>query len=110
MRYIEKNPVRARMVSKLENYPWSSYHTNGLNKADNLITPHLLYLSLGKDRQKSYRALFRLSEGAEFCDIRAASRGSWALGSKEFIESLEKRSGIHATPKSRGGDHKSKEF
>ena len=28
MRYIELNPVRARMVRRPENYPWSSYAAN----------------------------------------------------------------------------------
>jgi len=32
-RYIELNPVRAGMVAHPAEYPWSSYHGNGLGKA-----------------------------------------------------------------------------
>jgi len=37
--YIELNPVRAEMVNRPHDYRWSSYHANGLGKADRLITP-----------------------------------------------------------------------
>lgn len=42
-RYIELNPVTAAMVDKPGDYPWSSYHHNGLGKLDPLITEHPLY-------------------------------------------------------------------
>lgn len=35
-RYIELNPVRAGIVRKPEDYPYSSYQANGLGKADHL--------------------------------------------------------------------------
>ena len=49
MRYIELNPVRASMVNDPAQYRWSSYRHNGLGQADERITPHPLYLELGKD-------------------------------------------------------------
>ena len=61
-RYIELNPVRAGMVDDPAQYRWSSYRANGLGQADELLTPHALYLSLDKDaqeRQLVYRGLFR---------------------------------------------------
>ena len=45
-RYIELNPVRAGIVRKPEDYPYSSYQANGLGKADRLVTPHEIYLQL----------------------------------------------------------------
>jgi putative transposase len=62
MRYIELNPVRAKIVRHPKNYPWSSYHHNAQGKTDRLITPHRLYLSLGKNdtsRQTAYRGFFK---------------------------------------------------
>jgi putative transposase len=62
MRYIEFNPVRAKMVKHPKDYQWSSYHHNANGKADTLITSHDLYLSLSKDetcRQAEYAALFK---------------------------------------------------
>ena len=39
-RYIELNPVRAAMVEHSGDYPWSGFHSNGLGKNIDLITPH----------------------------------------------------------------------
>ena len=49
-RYIELNPVRAKMVGAPEEYPWSSYHANGLGKQNELISPHATYRALGENR------------------------------------------------------------
>jgi len=110
MRYIENNPVRARMVRNPKNYPWSSYHANALGAVDRLVTPHALYMTLGRNRLKSYTALFARSGNADLEEIRAAAHGNWALGAKRFIKLVEKKSGAHAAPKPRGGDRKSRKF
>jgi putative transposase len=48
MRYIELNPVRARIVSRPESYRWSSYRANALGYVDPIVTPHPLYYALGR--------------------------------------------------------------
>ena len=61
MRYIELNPVRAGMVKKPENYPWSSYVANACGEADPLITPHDVFKRVGRtasERRDSYQELF----------------------------------------------------
>ena len=61
MRYIELNPVRARVVAWPGEYPWSSFHANALGRNDPLLRPHAHYCALGRDaesRQAAYRALF----------------------------------------------------
>ena len=97
MRYIELNPVRAKLVSHPKNYPWSSYHHNANGKTDALIIPHDLYLSLSKEdkgRQAAYATLFneRLSQ-LEIKSIRAATNKAWVLGSEKFKKRVEKLSG-----------------
>jgi len=92
-RYIESNPVAARMVDHPGAYPWSSYPANAGGKANELITPHPLYLQLGTSpqaREANYRELFSssLTEN-EIHAIRAAARFSTPLGSKRFREQLE---------------------
>ena len=60
-RYVELNPVRAAMVSHPGAYAWSSYRANAEGAANPLITPHDIYLRLGREpaeRQANYRALF----------------------------------------------------
>lgn len=59
-RYIELNPVRAAMVDDPAHYRWSSYRCNGLGQTDARLTPHSLYLGLGrtdKERQSNYREI-----------------------------------------------------
>jgi putative transposase len=60
-RYIELNPVRAGMVELPAAYRWSSYRANAEGKESTLLTPHPVYLALGKDevaRRIAYMALF----------------------------------------------------
>ena len=62
MRYIELNPVRARVVAWPGQYRWSSFRANALGQDDPLVTPHAHYCVLGRSpeaRQAAYRALFR---------------------------------------------------
>jgi putative transposase len=62
MRYIERNPVRARVVAAPAQYRWSSFRANALGRDDPLVTPHAHYCALGRDagsRQAAYRALFQ---------------------------------------------------
>jgi len=42
-RYIELNPVRAGIVKRPEDYPYSSYHANSLGKPDAMVTPHSVF-------------------------------------------------------------------
>ena len=83
-RYIELNPVRARMVKKPEHYPWSSYQTNALGQDSLLIKPHLAYLRLHHEtsaRRAAYRQLCEnaLAESL-VAEIRSASNGNRPLG------------------------------
>jgi REP-associated tyrosine transposase len=60
LRYIEQNPVRAKMVGHPGDYKWSSYRAHGLGESVPWLAPHPLYLALGptaEDRQAAYRAL-----------------------------------------------------
>ena len=59
-RYVERNPVAARMVSAPEAYRWSSYRVHALGESCEWLTPHPLYLALGPTaevRQAAYRAI-----------------------------------------------------
>ena len=56
-RYIERNPIKAALSEKLENYPYSSFRFYSEGKEDNLITPSPAYLGLSDDpdeRRKIY--------------------------------------------------------
>ena len=60
-RYIELNPVRARLAGRPEQFPWSSHRSNAFGEVNALLTPHSAYAVLGRSaaaRQAAYRALF----------------------------------------------------
>ena len=99
-RYIELNPVRAGMVMRPQDYRWISFHTNGLDKASALLTPQDEYQRLGKDdeeRRETYRALFKSHmEPEQIDEIRDATNGNFALGSKRFQQQIEAALGRRA--------------
>ena len=92
-RYIELNPVRAGMVTKPQDYRWSSYHANGLGKPNAILSPNPEYTRLGSadsDRRQAYRALFRAHmDEALVEEIRSATNGNYALGSERFQKQIE---------------------
>lgn len=51
MRYIELNPVRARLVPRPGDYRWSSFRSNALGLEDAIIAPHPLYYALGRSQE-----------------------------------------------------------
>ena len=60
LRYIEQNPVRAGIVEAAEEYRWSSYRVHAFGERQDWLTPHPVYLALGRtpqERQLAYRAL-----------------------------------------------------
>ena len=101
-RYIELNPVRARMVGRPLDYRWSSYRAHAHGKADPLLTDHALYRGLGRsaaEREKAYRALFDVPLAKDFVDaLRAATNGGWALGRERFKAEIAKALKRRVTP------------
>jgi REP-associated tyrosine transposase len=60
LRYIEQNPVRAKIVLKPEVYPWSSYRFHAGGDSCSWLKSHDCYLRLGPNpaaRQAAYRAI-----------------------------------------------------
>jgi putative transposase len=57
MRYINRNPVRARIVENPGQWPWSGYHFYALGKENKLITEFPSYLALGSN-QKARRSIY----------------------------------------------------
>lgn len=88
MRYIEQNPVRAKMVAHAFDYAWSSYHHNALGKEDALLTEHPEYQRLGKTEdacRAAYRDLFvQLIAEQNMNEIRDVTNKAWVMGAEAF--------------------------
>ncbi len=106
MRYIELNPVRASMVKSPQQYPWSSFHRNGMGRVDPLVLPHRLYRSLGnteRSRQMAYLALFKAHIGEnKLSSIRKACQTGTPLGNEFFRREVETELGCKVGQARRG--------
>jgi len=113
-RYIELNPVRARMVGHPGDYPWSSYRSNTGEAETPLISPHPLYLALGRSpaaRCLAYRALFeRHIDSQDLLAIREATEAGVVLGTDRFKEQIEETLQRQVDRIPHGGDRKSETF
>ena len=102
-RYIELNPVRAKMVEDPSEYVWSSYQINALGKESDLCTPHPEYLRLGStkdERMKNYRALFAHHVESDLLDeIRSSTNKGMAIGHDRFKDEIEVLTGRRLKPK-----------
>jgi putative transposase len=87
-RYIELNPVRARMVSQPADYQWSSFAVNSGARSDPFLSPHVEFAALAVDSEKRPRAYLELFE--EQMDepllraIRDATNTGYPLASEPF--------------------------
>ena len=92
-RYIEANPLRARMVASAGDYPWSSHHRNALGRPDPLVSDHDAYASLGATpgaRQEIYREMFAAGLSEELLQIlRDSVQRGWTAGSDRFRRQIE---------------------
>ena len=109
MRYIEMNPVRARMAVRPDAYEWSSHGQNITGEPGGLITPHPEYLQLGRDaarRAAAYERMFEQLEDPE--ELKAIRRGAMqgkAVGSEAYCRSVAQMIGrsVAFAPRGRPG-------
>lgn len=105
-RYIELNPVRAGIVGAPGDYRWTSYHANAMGRSDTMLTPHPLYLALGREpqeRQAIYCDLLRAQlPRATLGVIRLALGQCQPLGGARFHAEIEQRTGVRREARPRG--------
>ncbi len=88
--YVERNPVRARMVNRAEDYSWSSAAAHCGLRHDPLISPDLPLLGLVSD-WSSWLARDERAEDLEF--LREATRTGRPCASEAFARELEAKIG-----------------
>jgi putative transposase len=104
MRYMEQNPVRARLVKKAEGYPWSSARAHVLGVEDDVVSRENGF----KEKEiRSYREFLREEQEEINAAIRRATSTGRPLGGEGFIRKLEKRLNRDLFPK-KGGRPKGK--
>ena len=106
VRYIELNPVKARMVSKPEDYKWSSYHERLGLRNDKLLDLDPCFLGLSKNeknRIKMYKH-FLASEisNEETLLLRDSVKRNQLTGNGMFVDEIEKRVGLRIENRGQG--------
>jgi len=98
VRYVELNPVRAGLVARAQEWPWSSAKAHLTGRDDELVT-----LRAMTERVDDWQAYLDagLSEG-EAERIRYGERTGRPLGSDSFVEKLEKALARRLRPQKRG--------
>ena len=87
-RYIENNPVRAKLVSRPKQWSWSSASAHISGKNNKLVNVEPVLSIINGDWQDFLMGSI-LSEELE--DIRRHERTGRPLGSTHFVEQLERR-------------------
>lgn len=106
-RYVELNPVKARMVSRPLDYEWSSYRSVIGETRCQWLDPSPSYMALGAgeyERARRYREFVKNTEAAqaETSFIRAAVDRNQLTGDTRFIDEVEARTGVRVEFRSRG--------
>lgn len=105
--YIERNPVRAKIVNSPEEYPHSSYKYYAFGREDSLIHRSVYYDELGqndKKRQQEYRSLMLDKQK----DMNKNIFNQLFLGTNEFIKQMEDKFRVSNTRLQRGRPKKNK--
>lgn len=99
LKYVELNPYRAYMEKSLGVYPWTSYQERTLKVEYRMLDdlPHGLMI---KDWRQFI--LDGLKEEERFREIRELSSRNLPLGSNEFLDKLEDKSGLELRPRPQG--------
>ena len=103
-RYVELNPVRARLVAKAEDWPWSSARAHLAGQDDQLVKVSPLLAMIG-DWGAFLNSPMREEE---LSDFRHHGRTGRPLGGETFLARLEGMVGRVLKPQKRGPKPKEK--
>lgn len=110
MRYIELNPVRARIVRSPGEFFWSSYRDNASGSPGRPLVSHELYRRLAPSpRQRGAEYARLVAQGVQDRDlfrIRESASKCRALGTEDFCAAIEERLARPVAPQPQGRPRK----
>jgi putative transposase len=83
--YVNLNPVRARLVSRAEDWPWSSARAHLAGVDDSLVTVRPVL-----DRTSCFADLLLQDRAEDFAALRRSEGSGRPLGTAEFVTGLER--------------------
>lgn len=99
LRYVERNPLRARAVTRAEDWRWSSLHVrlHGPEKMRGLLSDRPI------DRPRNWTALVNQPQtDAEVEAIQTATNRGRPFGADSWVKSMATRHNLQSTLHSRG--------
>ena len=103
-RYIERNPIRAGLIERVEDFEYSSAAAHLCGEIDELITEDIL-----KGKRGEYLGFFHEKDADnknELDRIRDVIQQQKAIGSKEFLGKLQEQFGDEFNIRTRGRPRK----
>ena len=97
VRYVTLNPVRARLVERAEQWPWSSAVAHLTGQDDELVKVQPVL-----ERCGDFSALLATEQDDVYLKLRQSETTGRPLGSKAWIEQLERETGKTLRPRKRG--------
>lgn len=94
-KYVELNPVRAKIVTTPDKYSWNSYGVYTGKKEDDLVTFDPVYESLGKTQKERSEEYEKLT-----CDN--LNLNNRYIGSEAFVRDMEQRFGLPNIARKKG--------
>jgi putative transposase len=111
LRYIEANPLRARVVGRADDYAWSSYRAHALGEADELLSPVRPYEQISQYpavRQRKWAELVHAPLPEPTLEaIRRTSSAGLPYGDAAWVKRLSKSLDLDLTVRPRGRPRKS---
>jgi putative transposase len=110
LRYIEANPLRAKIVKRAENYPWSSYQAHGVGAASELVDSLVTYEEISPNpiirRRRWAEKVHRPIQDSILASIRRSSESGRPYGDQAWVRRLAKRLDLDLSIRPRGRPRK----
>lgn len=93
-RYLHLNPVRAKMVKRPQDYPYSSYGSYIGQEKEDIVYRDLILGMMGKDQRRAkgrYKDFVNRGIGSKLANPLKGVYGGMILGGKRFIKEMLRR-------------------
>lgn len=110
LRYIEANPLRAKLVKQAEDYRWSSYHAHGRGETNELLDRLVTYEELSPYpavRQRKWSEMVHLPlDGKTLTAVERSTATGLPYGERKWVERLAGKLQLDLTIRPRGRPRK----
>jgi putative transposase len=99
LRYVALNPVRAKLVSKADDWEWSSVRAHFAGTDD-----HVVRVGPALERVGDFRSFLgeEFDEAFTYAGLRKAETLGRPVGSEQWLADMEAQSGLQIMPRKRG--------